>query len=84
MIKKLYSVYDKKAENCLAIFEQPNDLVALRDFSRACTDKRENNVIAEYPDDYCLKSLGEFDSQSGEIKSDVKIIAEAKDYVNQN
>lgn len=84
MIKKLYSVYDKKAENCLAIFEQPNDLVALRDFSRACTDKRENNVIAEYPDDYCLKALGEFDSKSGEIKSEVHIIAEAKDYVNKD
>lgn len=84
MIKKLYAIYDKKAETELGIFEHPNDLVAIRDFSQACTYKNpqtnEKSQIAKYPEDYCLVCLGTIDTTTMEIISDVKTVAEAKEY----
>ena len=81
MIKRLYSLYDKKANNCLGLYEQPNDLVAIRDFSRICANNDEKNMIATFAEDYALLCLGEFDAETGKIESNVRTIAEAKDYV---
>lgn len=79
MIKKIYAVYDKKAQTELGLFEQPNDLVAIRDFSQACANK--DSQIAKFAEDYELMSLGSIDTETGVITSDVKTIALAKDYV---
>ena len=81
MIKKLYAVYDKKAGTELGIFEHPNDLVAIRDFSQVC--KNKEHQICKFAEDYCLVSLGTIDTTSMAITSDVKIIAEAKEYAEQ-
>lgn len=80
MIKKLYAVFDKKANNELGIFENANDLVAIRDFSQVCANKESQ--ICKFAEDYCLVSLGTIDTETMAIVSDVKTIAEAKDYVN--
>ena len=79
MIKKLYAVYDKKAQTELGLFEQPNDLVAIRDFSQVA--KNPEHQINKFAEDYCLVCLGTIDTESMEIVSDVKTIAEAKEYV---
>lgn len=81
MIKKIYAVYDKKAESTLGLFEQPNDLVAIRDFSQVCTD--EKSQICKFADDYCLVTLGTIDTKTMAITSEIKTIAEAKDYAKQ-
>lgn len=78
MIKKLYSVYDKKAQNTLQVFEQINDLVAIRDFSQICTQK--DSQIAKFAEDYELWALGEIDTISGIITPGVRTIANATDY----
>lgn len=78
MIKKLYSVYDKKGNNTLGVYEQVNDLVAIRDFSLLC--KKEDSFICKFPEDYCLMTLGEIDQETGIITPYVKTIAEAKEY----
>lgn len=80
MIKKLYSVYDKKSQATQAVYEQPNDLVAIRDFSMLCKNEKVD-MIRQFPEDYCLLALGEIDQETGIITSGVKTIAEAKDYV---
>ena len=79
MIKKLYSVYDKKAQSTLAVFETTNDLVAIRDFSQACTNK--DSQIAKFAEDYQLMCLGELNTETAVIAPDVRIIAQAKEYV---
>ena len=78
MNKKIYAVYDKKAQTELGLFEQPNDLVAIRDFSQVCT--KEDSPIAKFAEDYELMCLGTIDTETGKIKSDVKTIAQAKEY----
>lgn len=82
MIKKLYAVYDKKAKSELGIFEHPNDLVAIRDFSQVASNKEHQ--ISKFAEDYCLVCLGEINTETMEITSNVKTIAEAKEYVNQD
>ena len=81
MIKKLYAVYDKKAETELGIFEQPNDLVAIRDFSQVCA--KEDSQIAKFAEDYELMYLGVIDTSTGIIESSVRTIAQATEYVNK-
>lgn len=80
MIKRLYSVYDKKAKATLQVFEMPNDLVAMRDFSQLCV--KEDCQIAKFKEDYTLLCLGELDTETGVIKSEVREIAKAEDYAN--
>ena len=80
MTKKLYSVYDKKGENMLGIYEQVNDLVAIRDFSMLC--KKDDTPIKKFAEDYCLMALGELDQTTGAITSDIRKIAEATEYVD--
>lgn len=81
MIKKLYAVYDKKAQTELNVFEGVNDLVAIRDFSQVCSNPEHQ--IAKFAEDYCLVSLGTIDTETMAIVSEVKTIAEAKDYAKQ-
>lgn len=81
MIKKLYSIYDKKAQSTLQVFELPNDLVAIRDFSQICTNKESQ--IAKFAEDYSLMCLGELNTETGVIASDVRVVAQAKDYVSE-
>lgn len=78
MIKKIYAVYDKKAKTELGLMEQPNDLVAIRDFSQACKNKELQ--IAKFAEDYCLYALGTIDTETMKIESEVRVIAEANDY----
>lgn len=84
MIKNLYTVYDKKAKSGLAVFEQPNDLVAIRDFSRVCEQNDKDNMIARFAEDYALLCLGKYDSETGTITQDIRTIAEATDYVKKD
>ena len=82
MIKKIYTVYDKQAQTTQPIYEAVNDLVAIRDFSMLCkNDKVE--MIRKFPEDYCLISLGELDTETGTITPYAKTIAEAKEYVTE-
>ena len=83
MIKNIYSVYDLKAGNCLGIFEQPNDLVAIRDFSQVCANKDEKNMINKFAEDYQLIRLGKYNTITGEIEADKQIVAYATDYVGE-
>ena len=79
MIKKLYSVYDKKANTTLGVFESTNDLVAIRDFSQICNNK--DSQIAKFADDYQLMCLGEINTETAVIAPDVRVIAQATEYV---
>lgn len=82
MIKKIYAVYDKKAQSELGLFEQPNDLVAIRDFSQACSNAE--SPICKFAEDYELRYLGTIDTDSCVITSDVKTIAQAVEYVKKD
>ena len=82
MIKKIYAVYDKKQQSTQPIYEQVNNMVAIRDFSMLCSNEKVD-MIRTYPEDYCLMCLGEFDTETGVITPSVQTIAEASEYVTK-
>lgn len=57
-MKKLYSVFDSKAQSYGPIFGVPNDVVATREFVAVVVAK--DSVINKYPDDFELHCVGEF------------------------
>lgn len=87
MITKLFCIKDKKSDFG-NIYEMPNEGVAVRDFGqtvmRPAPDGRVN-MLADYPDDYCLCVVGEYDHTTGKITcyDEPKIIAEANQYANK-
>lgn len=62
---KIYSIFDRKA----SVFNQPffamNDVQAQR--SVYMREKVEPSQLSEFPDDFMLVYIGEFDHHSGDI-----------------
>lgn len=66
MIERLYTVYDKKAEQCIAgIIRVQNDEVARRHFHDAL--KNTESPLAQHPEDYDLLYLATIDIREGMI-----------------
>lgn len=85
MKTKLFTIKDKKSEFS-AIYEMPNEGAAVRDFGqnvmRPAPEGRVN-MMHDYPEDYCLVVLGEYEHETGKITAydEPKVIAEASQYV---
>lgn len=85
MITKLFAIKDKKS-NYMNIYEMPNEGYAVRDFGKNCLQpapEGRTNMMHDFPADYCLVCLGEFDNETGKITAldEPKVIAEASQYV---
>lgn len=78
---KIYSIKDTKI-GFMQPFYQANQAVAVRAFNNAVNSKEINNINQNL-DDMELWELGEFDDQTGEIKSEVKFVIKANDLVKK-
>lgn len=78
---KIYSIKDTKI-GFMQPFYQANQAVAIRAFNNAVNAKEANN-INQNADDMELWELGEFDDQTGEIKSEVKYVVKANDLIKK-
>lgn len=63
MLHRIYSIYDVKSETYSPPFLQKNDVEAKRSFQEVCNDK--NSMIAKYPEDFTLCSIGTFNDSIG-------------------
>ncbi|AXH74211.1 MAG: nonstructural protein [Microviridae sp.] len=63
----LYTVRDKIAHAYGNIFQAPNDMHAMRTFRLEVNRPHENNVVYHNTDDFTLYSLGEYDTENGQI-----------------
>lgn len=66
---RIYGFHDRGADafvgDAAALVLFRNDVVALRQFKDLCV--QEHSMFARHPSDYELVSLGEFDTESGDI-----------------
>jgi len=67
MIKKMYSIRDAKAEAFHNPFFKVTHGEAERDFATAVND--EKTTLNQYPDDFDLYYLGEYNDNSGKLTS---------------
>lgn len=65
MLLKIYSIRDDKAQVFNAPFFQKTHGEAERSFTRLLSD--DKSMVAQYPDDYDLYYLGEYDDVKGTI-----------------
>lgn len=86
MKTKLFAIKDKKMEFG-NLYEMPNEGVAVRDFGQTCMRKApdgQTNMLNQFPEDYCLCVIGEYDHETGVITiCEPKVIAEASQYVTK-
>lgn len=64
-ILNIYSTFDRKAQNYIAIFTVRSDVEAIRSFTDAVMTSE--TPISQYPADFDLHRMGAVDLESGEI-----------------
>lgn len=72
MLRKMYAVYDKEVNMFDRPFLARNDAEAIRMF--AIEIQRAGNVINAHPAHFQLFTLGEYNDNSGQIKSNPTVI----------
>lgn len=64
---KMYSIRDSKTEIFSYPFNAKTHGEAERNFSMLVNDKRPENLVNQFPQDYDLWYVADFDDQSGKI-----------------
>lgn len=64
-MKKVYSIYDKKAMFYGPLMVYDNAVSAMRDFEQVCMNS--NSLPNKYPGDFALYYLGAFDVEKGKV-----------------
>lgn len=77
MTLKIYAIKDTKV-GFMQPFYQANNAVAIRSFTNAVNAEQTNNINQNL-DDMELWHLGEFNDDTGEIKSDIQYLCKAND-----
>lgn len=65
MIKGIYSLFDKKSKLYGNTFTEINDGTAIRQITQAL--QQEGSVIAQYPNDYALYKISQWDDEAGHL-----------------
>lgn len=77
-MKKVFAVYDKIAETYGRPFVEASVAVAARGFEDAC--KNPELMFNKHPEHFVLRCIGDFDEQTGAIKSSIVDVGEASEY----
>jgi len=69
MVVQCYSLYDIKSEVFHVPSYCPNDAAAMRMYQREIG--KPNTILHEYPEDFRIFRVGQFNDQNGEIAKEV-------------
>lgn len=78
----LVAIHDKTNEDFGPVYMAKNPAAAVRDFSEAC---QKNEKWKNYPQDFSICILGEYETDTGKIKpsQEIKILATAEMFVEK-
>lgn len=65
---KIYSIFDKKANTYGPVMCFPSDVIAIRAIEMELMS--DKSVMSNYPHDFCLMLVGEFNVDNGCITAD--------------
>ena len=71
-IKKMYAIFDTKADAFLNSITLPTDAEAVRWFTHLINSDTKDDFIAQYPRDYILFRLQDFDAKTGYFDKETK------------
>lgn len=77
--KKFYAFRDNVADIFLSMDSKRNDAEAIRELDVIVN--KEGNRVSQFPEDYDLYYLGEFNERTGVFISELKKVANAKDFL---
>lgn len=85
---KMYTVYDRKGELMSPPFPAQNNGLAIRQFSMMCKapgNTERPNLLAEYPEDFALFYIGEYDEKSMKYTEEYPavLLSSALDYQSE-
>ena len=66
MTTNIFTVYDSAANRYLDPFNAPTIEFAIREFRTAVN--KEGHQFCQYPDDYTLFHIGEFNAETGQLQ----------------
>ena len=78
----LVSIYDKNLKIYSNVYCYENQVSVKRDFGIVFSSKQEN-IYTTYPDQFSLYIIGEFDKESGQIKSCNEFICDLSSFVKK-
>ena len=78
LMKPVYAVKDD-AVGFVDVLCQKNDAMAFRYFESACMNKE--SPVYKYAEQFALYKIGELDEQTGALNAELRLIAKAKDIV---
>jgi len=64
---KIYSVHDKRANEYGALMAMPTDAHAVRSFTQEVNRTDTGNMLNQFPEDFALHYMGEFNQENGQI-----------------
>lgn len=67
MVRRMYSIYDRRTKMWLPPMTYVNDAHVRRDVRSQISRARDGDMLAQFPEDYEIHYLGEFDDSSGII-----------------
>lgn len=74
-MKKLYAVKDLKGVYFGKIMDEfHNDQDASRAMGHLVNDKKESSMISNYPSDFELWQVGEYDDSTGKLNSELRMV----------
>ncbi len=79
MKMKMFAIHDSKAEAFNVPFSLPNEALAVREFTALVNSP--DSQIGQFPEDYTLFEVGEYDTQSGKIESTVLSLGNGRQYI---
>lgn len=85
MLSNIYAIYDVKSGMYGPAMTFVNDATAIRSFQEMLTSQDQNSLLSLYPADYILFCVGEYNQETGLIKSHaapVNIIAGMQAFTN--
>lgn len=82
MKMKMFAIHDSKAEAFNVPFTLPNEALAVREFTALVNSP--DSQIGQFPEDYTLFQVGEYDTQSGKIESHVLSLGNGRQYIRND
>lgn len=81
---KIYTVYDKEAEEYSQPQAQAHDVAAMRSFTASVNNAQEGNMLNHAPEHFSLWRIGEFHTDTGTLVPEKTKLAEASAVIRKS